>query len=443
MSDEAPPVRCGDATTWRHKGEKIDLSHLLELIEENGGPEGLDLHGADLSDLDTRPQALRPYVQEYREQHEPHAKPPWLRIGGEGGIDLAGAHLESAVLHNAQLAHASLWAARLDSAAAWATHLEHADLAFVHAEDADLLGAHLQNANLWGARLNHARLAFAHVQNADLRDAQLYGVLWYSARLDRTRLHRQQLGRMTGDQLTARGQIRHFPATFHDAREAYLSLKTNFDSIGRYEDASWAFVKERQMEKAMYFPTTAGHGWIRDRMAGAVPPPWWGPRCLPRWIRWKLRSTFYHTRLFFPFPGLCPREVREQMARRSQDEEAWHEWLNRPRWLRNWLYEATTQYGENPWRPVIWAGVVVLVFGLIYAAAGNIATGDVGALQGQPTHNPWTALVHSISAFATIGFNTLEPQGWGARLLTAVEAMLGIGLFALFVFTLGNRMRRS
>jgi len=33
--------------------------------------------------------------------------------------------------------------------------------------------------------------------------------------------------------------------------------------------------------------------------------------------------------------------------------------------------------------------------------------------------------------------------GWGARLLTAAEAMFGIGLFALFVFTLGNRMRRS
>ncbi|KPK45999.1 MAG: hypothetical protein AMJ77_06590, partial [Dehalococcoidia bacterium SM23_28_2] len=83
------------------------------------------------------------------------------------------------------------------------------------------------------------------------------------------------------------------------------------------------------------------------------------------------------------------------------------------------------------------------LFALIYAAAGNIASGDVGALQGQPTHSPITALVHSISAFATIGFNTLEPVGWGARLLTAIEAMFGISLFALFVFTLGNRMRRS
>ena len=39
---------------------------------------------------------------------------------------------------------------------------------------------------------------------------------------------------------------------------------------------------------------------------------------------------------------------------------------------------------------------------VIYAAAGNIASGDVGAEQGQSTHSPATALVHSISAFATI-----------------------------------------
>ena len=88
--------------------------------------------------------------------------------------------------------------------------------------------------------------------------------------------------------------------------------------------------------------------------------------------------------------------------------------------------------------PVIWAVVVVGAFTGIYWAAGNVAAGDGGG-----THSVLTAFTHSIAAFATVGFNTLEPVGWGARLLTAIEAMFGIGLFALFVFTLGNRMRRS
>ena len=189
------------------------------------------------------------------------------------------------------------------------------------------------------------------------------------------------------------------------------------------------------MEKAMYFPTTEGHRWIRKRMGAALPPPWWGPHRLPRWLSWKLRSGLYHTRLFL---GLCPREVKQEMARLHEHGEERDEWLSRRRWARNWAYELLTGYGEWPHMPLIWAAVVIAAFTGIYAGAGNIASGDGGG-----THNFLTALTHSIGAFATIGFNTLEPQGWGARLLTAIEAMFGIGLFALFVFTLGNRMRRS
>ena len=199
------------------------------------------------------------------------------------------------------------------------------------------------------------------------------------------------------------------------------------------------------MEKAMHFPTTAGHRWIRRNVRQGH----------KRWVRSKrgrlgrfvrgsilgrLQWAWLHLRLF---AGLCPRALKQEMARRDERGQERDEWLSRWRWARNWAYELLTGYGERVYMPVIWAGVVVLLFALIYAAAGNIASGDVGALQSHPTHSLITALTHSISAFATVGFNTLEPVGWGARLLTAIEAMFGIGLFALFVFTLGNRMRRS
>ena len=542
MNAKPPPVRCDDESTWRHKREKIDLPRLLQLIEENGGPERLDLHGSDMYRIDARPHALRSYLETYERQHSPQRQAPWLWLGGGASLnlrrahlehaDLQHAHLESANLEFAHLRSASLSEAHLDSAqlqrarlqhaTARGAHLNHAHLSFAHLQHADLSGAHLQNcylrhahlegallakadlrhahlyrANLTDARLPHAQLDFAslpaallvgarldnacftsafmrqarlegarlqftnlehanleyahlqdatlrgaHLQGAQLWGARLRGVLWYGTYLNRTGLRRHQLGPAIGDELAAKGQARH-PGTFLRAREAYLGLKNNFDSIGRYDDSSWAYVKEQQMEKAMHFPTTAGHKWIRERMGGAAPPPWWPPHRLPPWLWWKVRSGFYHTRLFFGFLGLCPREVRKEIARRDEKGDERHEWVSRSRWARNWAYELLTGYGEWPHMPVVWAAVVVLLFALIYAAAGNIASGDVGALEGQSTHSPITALVHSISAFATIGFNTLEPQGWGARLLTALEAMFGIGLFALFVFTLGNRMRRS
>ncbi|GAG01535.1 unnamed protein product, partial [marine sediment metagenome] len=39
---------------------------------------------------------------------------------------------------------------------------------------------------------------------------------------------------------------------FSQAREVYLLLKNNFHSIGRYEDESWAFKKEKDMDRLTY-----------------------------------------------------------------------------------------------------------------------------------------------------------------------------------------------
>jgi uncharacterized protein YjbI with pentapeptide repeats len=466
VSAELPPDCCDDSTSWRHKGEKIDLPRLLELIEGNGGPEELDLHGCNMERIDARPGSLCPYVDAYAQKHGPNAWPPWLSPDDERGINLRGAHLsgahlegaildaarlENAQLHRAylrgaflgraHLEHAEASSARLESAALWLAHLENADLGHAHLESADLRGAHLENAVL----------DFTHLEDTNFVWSRLHGAFWREAYLDRTRMRRESLGQAIGDELGAKGRAAR-SSSFHHAREAYLLLKTNFDSIGRYDDASWAYVKEQQMEKAMYFPTTPGHRWIR-RSVRQRHRRWLNgnPRHRRRLIRANtlgrlhrfLRTSilaclqwgWLHVLLFL---GRCPREVKQKMARRDEHGNERDEWFSSWRWARNWSYELLTGHGERPQIPVMWAVVVVVLFALTYAGAGNIASGEGGG-----THNFLTALTHSIAAFATVGFNTLEPVGWGARLLTAVEAMFGIGLFALFVFTLGNRMRRS
>jgi uncharacterized protein YjbI with pentapeptide repeats len=491
VSDNLPPVDCGDSSTWRHKGEKIDLPRLIELIEENGGPDGLDLHGCQMAVVDFRPaKVLRAYLRR-RLPSGVKWHSPW------GGISLRGAHLElanllhtklqgadlrdarllrtvlqgadlegacidgadltcaslpdaslrNARLRDAVLAGAELFRADLEEADLSRASLNNASLQQAHLERADLGGASLQGARLVEAKMTGARLsfagmrgaelAFAHLERLDLVTTDLRGAFWYGAYLEGTRMVRARLGAAIGDQLAAKGGARRplGEGHFSLAKEAYLALKANFRALGRYDDASWAYIKEQQMEKAMHFPTTVGHRWVRRCMGGAAPPAWWGPANLPRWLRWKLRSGFYHSRLFL---GLSPREARKEMARRDANGNEHDEWFSPWRWIRNWAFELLAGYGERVYMPLIWALVVVALFAGIYAGAGNIASGDGGA-----THNVLTALTHSIAAFATVGFNTLEPVGWGARLLTAIEAMFGIGLFALFVFTLGNRMRRS
>ena len=416
-----------DRHSWPQNGQVIRRDELLRLIEEIRMPVFLDLRGAvfvgdgqeeepRLNPIDLSPETLAPLAAAYK-QEQGGSRPAWL--GRTGGVNLAGAELQAADFTSAQLRKACLSGAQLQTADLSGAQLQGADLSGAQPQGADLSGAQLQgafliNAQLQGADLEDAQLQRAHLSGAQLQgavliDAQLegahlegaqlqrldmysvvslVGAHWGRAFLEYTRIDRRDMGQSIGDEDEA---YRHGSAgsedkwlkaaAYRDAGEAYLLLKNNFNQIGRYEDASWAYVKEQQVEKTAYY---------------------WEWRALG----WRARGSLW-------------------------------------RWLRNWAYELATGYGERVYMPVLWAIVVVAVFAGIYAVAGNIASGDVGALQGEPTHNPLIALVHSISAFATIGFNTLEPQGWGARLLTALEAMFGVGLFALFIFTLGNRMSRS
>jgi hypothetical protein len=269
---------------------------------------------------------------------------------------------------------------------------------------------------LLDADLGGAELTGAELQGVDIyRALSLEKIKWVGTFLDRTRMRREQLGDAIGDEVEAH-RTRTAEA-YHEASEAYLLLKNNFSSIGRYHDAAWAYVKQQQMKKMAYFQE-----WTRKR-----PGTWQSP------LHW------------FAFPAFRRRRWRNWF----QSWRRWHwarrrAWSNLRRWLLSWTFELLTCYGDRPIRPILWAVAVIIAFAAGYAIAGNIApdfAGDPATAQG--SHNFVDALTHSIGAFATIGFNTLEPLGWGARLLTAIESAFGIGLFALFIFTLGNRMSRS
>lgn len=434
----------------RWNRESVERTHftanaVIELLRITDGGRRLDLSECDLSNIDLSPTALDALGVE-----------PGLRWLGNCGIDLSrvnledvtldGSNLQEAGLHGTRLQRASLratdlrkaalWRADLRGAWLWETQLQEASLEEAQLQNAtifnsNLRGASLTRANLEGARLGGSLLDDATLYAADLRDADFRSVQsarhvgWTEARLDRTWLYRRDI-KPIREEVNATTGV----GTYSQAMETYLSLKTNFSQLGNYEDAAWAYLREQQMEKASHFPTTPGkRRMVRAlrRVRESVPARWWS--CSPRALRYRLRSAWLHLRLFL---GLVPPGAQKAMAGE----------LRRFRWARNWLYELLTGYGERPQMPVLWGAVTILAFTLVFAGAGNIPTGDP-SLNPEPTHSFVAALTHSVASFATIGFNTLEPVGWGARLLTAVESMFGIGFFALFIYTLGNRMSRS
>jgi len=260
---------------------------ILKMIEENGGPENLDLSGKDLSDIDLSKEAIAKELEKYR-KNNPDKTPPWFSQEW-WGIDLHGAilketnlsraHLESAILERAHLEGAILYKAHWEGAILegahwsgadlseahlegaflveahwegaylWGVHLEEAFLAEAHLERVYLQDAHLEGAYLWGVHLEGARLVGAHLEKVDLSlAASLAGAYFYGAWLDQTRMTKDQLSGGIGEEIDKE---------YHKAKEAYLLLKNNFNQIGRSDDASWAYRKERQMEKMTYHPKLA------------------------------------------------------------------------------------------------------------------------------------------------------------------------------------------
>jgi uncharacterized protein YjbI with pentapeptide repeats len=437
-----------DRSTWPRNGQIIRRDELLRLIEDNGGPKGLDLRGTvfvgdEPSDnprenpIDLSREALGPLARAYR-QGSKRSGPRWL--SWTGSINLAGAQLQGADLEGAQLqaayfAYAQLQGARLQSAQLQGAYFTYAQLQgtslvaaqlqgarlvdaqlqgayfayaqlqgarlvdaqlqgarlqsaqlqgavlwYAQLQGADLEGAQLQGADLWGAQLQGADLSRAQLRGARLQSVQLQGVdmydvgsldgaRWYAAHLDQTRIRREALGKAIGDELEAHDS--KGAEDYHRAKEAYLLVKNNFNQIGRYEDASWAYVKEQQMEKMAHYWEWRSNGW-----------------------------------------------------------RVWRAWGAFWRWQRNWGYELATGYGERPWNPVV--GGVLIIMGF---AGGFCATRAVA--------NLWDALIYSLATFATFNLADTGPTGRGADVASSVEALLGIAILALVIFTLGKKMSRG
>jgi len=380
---------------------------ILKMIEEVGGPENLDLSGKDLSGIDLSKEAIAKELEKYRENN-PEQTPLWF-FDLSGGIDLheailkeanlsgadlerarlRGAHLERADLCEAHLEQAYLGAAHLERAYLWGAHLEGAFLRGAHLERAVLIRAHLEGADLIGAHLEGAVLIGAHLEKVDLYDvATLTGAYFEGAFLEQTRLKKEHLGEQIGEEADK---------NHYGAKEAYLLLKNNFNQIGRYDDASWAYIKERQMEKKTHWPLS----YALECYGESELPKEYGT-----WSRRVdlLRLYLRHLRLF----------------------------------VTDWITELLCLYGESPLRVVAWAAALAfLIFPLLYALFGGVVTAD-----GSPV--TWGEYLRlSLASFATIELAGVQAQGIAAQFLRTLEALTGISLLALLMFTVGNRISRS
>ena len=364
---------------------------MLRRIEENGGPQGLDLaytnwRRADLSGMILNGISFR-------------------------GADLRQADLTGSWLAKCDFREARMWRATLPGACLWLARLDGADLKECDFRRALLVDASFRDALLTGSQLQGALLQRAIFANTPVtqRDIGNHILIEQAEPLihfaDEFDAHFEEL--RAEDPGVAGWVTENLPRRYELAAETYLMLKNNFDQIGRYNDASWAYIKERQMERMSKAP------WRARQYQGQAQP-----------LSMERRGSYQSLPPWHPL--------------------TWWFWLKHAfLWLLDWVTELTCGYGERPGRTLTLAGLILVAFPFIYWAVQGLGWVDPATGRDVISTRFLDYVIYSAGAFVTIGYEGLRPINTAAQIWTAVEALLGISILALLMFALGNRIGRS
>lgn len=104
-------------------------------------------------------------------------------------------------------------------------------------------------------------------------------------------------------------------------------------------------------------------------------------------------------------------------------------------WICSKVFGAICGYGELPVRVVASSLGGILIFAVAFWLGNCLSRPAGGRVAGF-----WDALYFSTCLFAGVSFGDLVPSGsWLARLLVSAEALSGIFVFGLFIFTVTKR----
>jgi hypothetical protein len=269
---------------------------------------------------------------------------------------------------------------------------------------ADLSGADLRLANLRGVRLSYGRLrganlAFANLEHASLGDVDLTDCVLTRAKLFNAKFRNNDFSRVRGlqkDCFMDKGHslspkcrmLEDYP---DQAEPMYRGLVAYFVAQGALDDASWAAYRGRLMN----------HTLLRRKL--------------------NFRTCQIDALVDMQFVG-TPVDARTLF------EFGVSTWLqNALEFFKSWLYWVIFGYGEKPLRVALLSLAVIFLYAAIYALFHAL---DESGFT--------TALYFSIVTFTTLGYGDLKPLN-NFRLVACSEAMIGLLLSGLFLFTLARR----
>jgi uncharacterized protein YjbI with pentapeptide repeats len=310
-------------------------------------------------------------------------------IGREVGVWMRHRHVRplwhSDATGGINLAGWRLAGAHFDGGKVWRGDFERSDLSrasfrYCDAGVCRFADADLVETDFTGATLARANFRGSSLDRTRLCDADLRDADLTGATLD----HVYLAGVTLANTRLRRSQLsagvgEELDGDYGSAVSAYAALKSNFRNLGLFEEASWAYMQERRMETKALAP------WRRDK------------------------------------------SIVSRVACGL-------------RWLGGCLSGLVVGYGERPLRAVAFVPFFVAAYALLYWLLGDLT------VDGTTAAGLGACFRHSLASFVTLstsGAQAVRPRSAGAQVWTSLEALTGVSLIALVMFSLGKRITRS
>ncbi len=367
--------------------------------------------------------------------------------------DLRGISLNGAGLERANLAFAYLQGADLFGAVLRAADLSEANLEGAYLRGADLTGARLGRAHLAGANLESAKMEDCDLTDADLEDANLFSTAMMHANLSGANLRSVRM--INAELQEANMQNCVMPrAVMRGANLQDADLfQARFDSTYLYQVQ---LGKARNIRDIRWGDSVSSRYFIGEELSLRSPED----------IR-RAEVTYRDLKMLYR------RELLDDIAnefhyRENEVITSSYPWFSPVRVLRLLFLKWTFGYGARPmW--LLWYSIVVVIgFGLTYAALTLSRRTPSGICQCNPTEADSETLLEfrngllffdcfyfSLLSLATFGYGALQPRQWlqffrfqpveykpirWACIFVGIEAGLGIWIFSLLVTVLfGSR----
>ncbi len=257
----------------------------------------------------------------------------------------------------------------------------------------------------------HISFERAHLENSYLDIELVEGILidFTDALLKNTKFGRDQIENHI---------LQEKYKNFTQAKKVFLLLKNNFHSIGQYEDESWAFKKEKDMERLSYSIESFSKNVESEEKKSK---------------------------------GKVPKEKKSKVI-------LYFNWLktkNFRKWLWSCFCNIIYGYGERPQNVLFSAIFIIILFSVFFSLLGinspeiiemksptvqeifndNSEIISKGNLINKTTNHSIDCLYFSAITFTTLGYGDFRPLEGLGRILAGSEAFIGAFTMALFVYT--------